>query len=136
MNVRASRRSLLIPTIATLVAVASLIGLGTWQLERKAWKEALIASMSARLAADPAPLPSPRMWQNLDPAENDLRRVSFTAEFLRDREAFVFTGGSAFRTDASGPGYWVLTPARLAGGEMVVINRGYVPENRREPASR
>ncbi len=34
-----------------------LIGLGTWQLERKAWKEGLIAALAARTSAEPAPLP-------------------------------------------------------------------------------
>ena len=33
----------------------------------------------------------------------------------------------AFRPDVSGPGYWVFAPARLAGGGVVVVNRGFVP---------
>src|SRR5439155_854307 len=48
---------LLVPTIATALALAALIALGTWQLERKAWKDALIATLAQRLAAAPAALP-------------------------------------------------------------------------------
>lgn len=132
----AGSRGLLIPSIAALIAGVILIGLGTWQIERKAWKEALIATMSARLAAEPVPLPAPRLWPSLDPAEHDLRRVTFTAELLFDREALVYAAGSALRTDVSGLGYWVLVPARLPGGETVVVNRGFVPDSRRDPATR
>ena len=36
-----------------LIGLLVLVGLGTWQLERKAWKEGLIASIAARSKADP-----------------------------------------------------------------------------------
>ena len=49
-------RGLLVPGIAALAGCALLIALGTWQIERKAWKEALIDAMSRRLAADPGEL--------------------------------------------------------------------------------
>jgi surfeit locus 1 family protein len=38
--------------------VVVLIGLGTWQLQRKAWKEGLIAALDAQLAAPPIALPA------------------------------------------------------------------------------
>jgi surfeit locus 1 family protein len=47
-STRSSWRSLLAPGLATLIALAILIGLGTWQLERKAWKESVIAQIQAR----------------------------------------------------------------------------------------
>ena len=34
-----------------------------------------------------------------------------------------------------GPGYWVLTPAQLAGGAIVIVNRGFVPLERKDPAT-
>ena len=43
-----SWQSLLLPA---LLAFAVLIALGTWQIERKAWKGALIATVTERLAA-------------------------------------------------------------------------------------
>ena len=35
-----------------------------------------------------------------------------------------------------GPGYWVFTPAQLAGGSIVLVNRGFVPIDRKDPATR
>jgi surfeit locus 1 family protein len=130
------RRGLLIPALLALAGVAVLVALGTWQLQRKAWKEALIETISLRLAAPPADLPPAERWAGLDAAADEFRPVRFMGEFLHDREALVFTSGSALRPDASGPGYWVLTPARLADGRLVVVNRGFVPEGRQDQATR
>ena len=105
----------------------SLIALGTWQVERKAWKEGLIATLAERLAAPPTPLPPPAAWTALDPAGNEYRRVTFKAEFEPAEQALVLATASAFRPDVTGPGYWVFAPARLAGGGVVVVNHGFVP---------
>jgi len=121
------RRPLLIPGIATLAALAVLIGLGTWQLERKAWKEHLIATLTERLNAPPTALPPRDTWDRLDPAEMEFRRVTFPATFVPVPGAHVYTPGSALRNDVSGPGYWVFAPARLADGSLVMVNRGFVP---------
>jgi surfeit locus 1 family protein len=113
-----------------------LIGLGTWQVERKAWKEALIAALTERLGAPPQALPAQATWQNLDPAIDEYRRVKFTAQFDHAAEALVYGAASAFRPDVSGPGYWVFTPARLTDGSLIMVNRGFVPEDRKDPKSR
>jgi surfeit locus 1 family protein len=131
----AAARGVLVPSLATAVALAVLIGLGIWQLERKEWKEALIAALAERLAAPPVALPPPGDWPHLAPADEFLR-VTMTAAFENDKEGLVFTGGSTLRDDTSGPGYWVFTPARLAGGAIVMVNRGFVPEGRQNPANR
>jgi surfeit locus 1 family protein len=130
-----ARTGLLIPSIAALCVFAVLVSLGTWQVERKAWKENLIATIDARFAAPPTRLPPGNEWPRLDAAHDEFRRVAATAEFLNDKEALVYTSGSSFRADVSGPGYWVFTPARVAGG-LVLVNRGFVPEGRQDPASR
>jgi surfeit locus 1 family protein len=132
----AARRSWLGLLVPALLAFAALVGLGTWQLERKAWKEALIAALTERLAAPPAALPAPAAWPSLNEASEEYRRVTFSATFDHGAEAFVYAAASAFRPDVSGPGFWVFTPARLPGGVLVLVNRGFVPENRRDPASR
>ena len=129
-------RGLLVPTIFTLAALALLIGLGVWQLERKAWKEALIDAVARRMDTVPASLPPPERWASLDAAHDEFARVTFRAVFENNREALVFAGASAFRPDTSGVGYWGFTPARLANGARVVVNRGFVPEANKDPASR
>jgi surfeit locus 1 family protein len=133
---RQARRSLLVPGLFTVTAFVVLVSLGTWQLERKAWKEALIRTVTERIAAAPEPLPSREVSMRLDPAEAEFRRVAFSAEFLHDKEALVYTTGSALRADVSGPGYWVFTPARLPDGSLLVVNRGFVPEGRQNPGTR
>ena len=122
--------------LPALLAFIVLIGLGTWQVERKAWKDALIASLTERLAAASESLPAPATWPKLDPADDEYRRVKFTALFDNAAEALVYGAASAFRPDVSGPGYWVFTPARLSDGGMVMVNRGFVPEDRKDPQSR
>jgi surfeit locus 1 family protein len=113
-----------------VLAFIVLIGLGTWQIQRKAWKEALIASLTAQLAAPPAALPPAKDWPSLDEAGEAYHRVRFSAQFDYAHEALVFATGTAFRPDVSGPGYWVFTPARLGDGNVVIVNRGFVPDGR------
>jgi surfeit locus 1 family protein len=124
------------PGIVALIVFAGLVGLGSWQLDRKAWKEGLIDTLNQRLAAAPSELPPPERWPSLARAQDEYRRVRFAAEILPNEEALVFTSGSTFRPDVSGPGYWVFAPARLAGGGLVVVDRGFVPEGRQDKATR
>ncbi len=120
--------------MVALLAFIALIGLGTWQLERKAWKEGLIATLDERLTAAPQALPPLERWSDLDPANDEYRRVSFAAMFAAD-EALIYAIGSTFRPDVSGPGYWVFAPTAFAAGALVVVNRGFVPEGRQDPAT-
>jgi surfeit locus 1 family protein len=133
---RGAGARLLGPGLLALAAFAVLVGLGVWQIERKSWKEGLIASLTQRLDAPPAALPPASAWPGLDPARDEFRRVKFAAEFPPDTEALAYTPGSALRADVSGPTYWVFAPARLADGNVVVVNRGAVPDDRRDPATR
>lgn len=121
--------------IATIVAIAVLVGLGLWQIERKAWKEALIDTLTRRLSAPATDLPPRTAWTKLDSDQEEFRHVTFSAEFLAGRDALVYSSGSSLRNDAAGAGYWVFTPARLAGGSVVVINRGFVPQERKDEMS-
>ena len=119
-----------------LLALAALLALGTWQLQRRDWKETLVATLDARLNAAPMNLPAQAEWHGLDRAEMEFRRVAFAAAFLHHEEALVYTPGSNLRPDVAGPGYWVFTPARLNDGSVVAVNRGFVPEGRQDPATR
>jgi surfeit locus 1 family protein len=136
-------RGLLVPAAFVLLTFALFVALGTWQVERKGWKEALIAILGERLSAPPQALPPSASWDLLTAAEAEFRRVAFRAEFLkpdppnpRNEEARVYSNGSALREDIKGPGYFVFAPARLADGRIVVVNRGFVagpPDVRTRP---
>jgi surfeit locus 1 family protein len=133
---RARRGAVLEATVFAVVGIIILIGLGIWQLDRKTWKENLIANVTQRFARTPQDLPPRASWPQLAQDGNEYARVAFPAEFLEGQEALVYTAGSPFRPDVKGPGYWVFAPAQLAGGSIVVINRGFVPLERRDPATR
>jgi len=126
MIARASGRGGAGFAVFTLVMVVVLVGLGVWQLQRRAEKHALIAALTERLAAAPVPLPDVSQWPGLDPARDEFRRVALTATYARVPDAMVYSAGSAVREDVSGPGTWAFLPARLASGETVVINTGFV----------
>jgi surfeit locus 1 family protein len=129
------------PAIAALIVLAGLIGLGLWQLDRKAWKEDLIATLEQRLTATPSELPPATRWGELTAAADEFRRVRFSAQLVPDEQALVFTSGSTFRPDVSGSGYWVFAPARVFDpahfvGGKIVIDRGFVPEGRQDKTTR
>jgi surfeit locus 1 family protein len=126
----------LVTSLFVAVSLAVLLALGTWQLQRLNWKEALIATLEQRLAAPPVALPPSRDWAALDAGRDEYLRVAFAGQFQDDKEALVYTTGSSLRSDTSGPGYWVFTPMRLADGRTVVVNRGFVPEGRQDKGSR
>ena len=139
MNVALGRRlrsGLAVPAIFALVATVIFVGLGTWQLQRKAWKEALIETLEQRLSAPPGDLPPRERWASLSAANDEFRRVKFSAAFVPRAEALIYTSGSALRSDVSGSGYWVFAPAQLTSGGIVVVNRGFVPEGRQDPVTR
>jgi surfeit locus 1 family protein len=136
MNAKRGRGSLLIPGVVAVSALLVLLGLGTWQLERKAWKVTLIARLDQRLAAPPVALPGRERWASLNAADDEFRRVRFRTEFLRGREARAYTAGSALREDIKAPGYFAFAPMRLDDGSVVVVNRGYVPNPRPDASVR
>ena len=133
---RKRRSTTLDATMFALSGIVILCGLGSWQLDRKAWKEDLIARLNARLSHAPQDLPPRSGWPQLHQDVEEFRRVVFPAEILDGEEALVYTAGSPLRPDVKGPGYWVFAPARLAGGSIVLVNRGFVPLERKDPAER
>jgi surfeit locus 1 family protein len=120
-------RTLFWPGLFTLLGVAALVGLGVWQLNRLAWKEALIAAVAARAGAPPVAAPDEADWFRLDPSEYEYRRVSVAGTFDYAHQVFVFRTLENPRGRYGGPGYLVLTPLRLANGATIIVNRGFVP---------
>jgi surfeit locus 1 family protein len=128
MTAAAPRKSLLIPGLFALVGLLVLLGLGTWQIERKAWKENLIETLTSRLGSEPGELPPPDYWPLLGPANAEFKRVRLNVNFPKSTDALVYTSGSALRDDVKGVGYFVFSPARLADGRSVVVNRGFAAD--------
>lgn len=118
--------------LAAALVSAAFIALGLWQVQRMGWKHALIARTEARVQAAPVPPPAPTTWPAITaaPLEFEYRRLQLQGEFQPDAEALVQA------STALGAGFWVLTPLRLADGSFVLVNRGFVPPERRDPAQR
>lgn len=108
-----------------LVATASFLALGIWQVERRAWKVDLIARVDARINAAPVAPPGP----GFDARDWEYRRVRLSGVFAHDRETLVQA------LTEQGAGFWVLTPLRTGQG-TVLVNRGFVPPARRDPRLR
>ncbi|ABD09264.1 surfeit protein [Rhodopseudomonas palustris HaA2] len=130
----ARRRGIAGMSLIALSIVAVLLSLGVWQLQRRTAKHALIAALTERLAQAPVALPPVAQWPSLTPAADEFRRVGFTATYAQQPDAMVYSSGSAVRGDISGPGTWAFLPARLPGGETVVVNAGFVPNTMQDRA--
>jgi surfeit locus 1 family protein len=115
--------------LAGLFAFAGCIALGLWQVNRLNWKTDLIERVDQRLKAAPVPAPSPADWAALN-ATAEYRRVLLRGRFAHDLETLVAA------TTALGSGYWVLTPLKSDDGYWVLVNRGFVPPDKRDRASR
>jgi surfeit locus 1 family protein len=113
----------------SLVAMLMFLSLGLWQVERRAWKLALIAAVDARVQAPPRPAPGPNAWRDLDAKRDAYRHVTVRGHFLNDRETRV----QALTED--GAGFWVLTPLRSDAGFVVLVNRGFVSPEQGEAAT-
>ena len=129
-------RPLLLPTLITLPALAVLIGLGQWQLDRLAWKTDLIERAASRSDAPPVDLPPPSAWPSLPLEEWEYRPVRMSGAFDHANEIHVFTSLPDPRGRYGGPGYWIMTPLLLDAGGTVFVNRGFVPAPNKDPESR
>jgi surfeit locus 1 family protein len=120
---------LLWPTLLAIAGLAVLIGLGTWQLERKAWKEALLAKIAERVGAPPVPISA--TTATLPPGEDfEYLHVAATGRFLHDKERYLYAPAP------SGLAWHVYTPLEIGPGLVVWVNRGAVPDASKGPASR
>jgi surfeit locus 1 family protein len=113
-----------------LLAFAGLVALGNWQVARRAWKLDLIARVEDRVNAPPIAAPGPAAWPAVTAAQDEYRRVRATGVFLNNAETLVQAV-----TDL-GSGFWVMTPLRTDQGFVVLVNRGFVPADRRAAGSR
>ena len=114
------------PTVITLPTFIALLALGTWQLQRHDWKSRLIADREAALAAPPIAAPA-----EFDPARHDGRIVWLSGRFLHEKEMH-----SGPRTRDGRIGLRIVTPLLLADGAVALVDRGWVPAERKSPATR
>ncbi|MEW9617566.1 SURF1 family protein [Shinella sp. S4-D37] len=106
--------------------VTIFLALGTWQVQRLFWKLDLVARVDARIAADPVPAPGRAEWPAITRDGDEYRRVTVTGRFRHDRSVLVQA------VTERGAGFWVVTPLLLPDDTTVLVNRGFVPADRRD----
>jgi len=116
-------RRLLWPGLMTAVMLAILLGLGTWQVQRLHWKEAVLAQLARAEAAPAVPLPA-------DPAP--YAKVSVSGHLDEDRSALY---GAEVNDTATGPqlGGQLIVPLEREGQDTILVDRGWVPPDRVKP---
>ncbi len=133
---RSGRRGLAAFGIVTVLAICLLVSLGNWQVRRLAYKTRLAADVAGRLQHPPIPLPPPSQWAALDPEAADYTPVVLAGHFITSREFHVFATLLDPKGREGGVGWWIFTPFVEADGTTVIVNRGFVPDRLKEPASR
>lgn len=98
-----------------------LLGLGGWQVARLQWKLDLIARVDARVNATAVEAPVAQDWSSVSVTSDAYRHVRVTGQFVYGRSVRVQA------VTERGSGFWLLTPLRRSNGDVVLVNRGYVP---------
>ena len=106
---------------------ALLIGLGVWQVQRLAWKNALIAQAEAQLSAPPVDIETLR---GLPPEDLNFRSARLTGAAMPSREITMLHSQRP-----QGVGFRYLTPFRLEDGAVMLVDRGFVPKDPEEPVA-
>ncbi|MBC7283561.1 SURF1 family protein [Hoeflea sp.] len=111
------------------VALAVLVSLGTWQVQRLHWKEDLLASIEQRRQAEPLDVAGIEAAHAAGESI-DYRAARASGTFLHDKERHFFA------TFQGQSGYYLYTPLELDDGRLLFVNRGFVPYDRKEAATR
>ncbi len=98
--------------------------LGAWQIQRLHWKEALIASLDTAAKAEPlTTLPAKETLSLHD----NFSRYRLNGTFLNNKEIHL-----AVRYFKGKLGYHLLTPFKTTDGTIILLNRGWIPTEKKE----
>ncbi len=116
-----------------IACIALLLSLGIWQVQRMQWKQALLQTYSTEYAREPLENRFDRdSFAEIAVKTPPMEYGSVRGHFHHDLEILIGP-----RTHEGQPGYHVITPFSLAGGNgRVLVNRGWVPLDQADPAKR
>ncbi|MEC8452690.1 MAG: SURF1 family cytochrome oxidase biogenesis protein, partial [Pseudomonadota bacterium] len=113
--------------LVTILVFFILMILGTWQIDRLGQKNDLLKKIQ-RVSEDITDLKD----VNIDDSNLDdwlYRKIKIHGDFISHENIFVFTHLSDPRGKFGGAGYWVLNPFKSDEGNIIIINRGFIPQN-------
>lgn len=116
-------RNIIFPLILGIGGCAILLWLGAWQLQRLEWKEAILADIDARIAAEPVALPL-----SVSRADDNYRGV-IVAGHPTGEELHVLASGTA-----AGTGYRVISKFQKQGGPAILVDLGLLPLDNKDAA--
>lgn len=119
-------RSATARTVALLfvaLAFAGFVALGAWQVQRLHWKHALVARVDSRIHAVATPAPERARWPAVGVETDEYRRVFVQGRYLQGLDTRVQA------LTELGAGFWILSPLQSDAGKIVLVNRGFVPDD-------
>jgi len=121
-------RPKLIPTLITVPALILLFSLSFWQFSRLVWKNNLIKEIDYQIQQPVIYLPD-----EIDAKTYSYRKVKVEGKFLHDHEMYLYGGSIEFKGKN---GYYVITPLQTRNNKIILVNRGWVPEELKDPTKR
>ena len=121
-------RPALWPSVISLAIFCVALGLGIWQMERRAWKRDILDRMAVNQAA--APISLEELLKG-DPLKHEYGRVKVAGTFVHDKEFYL-----AARSLKNKVGLQVVTPLTTDDGRVVLFDRGWIPQETKDPARR
>ena len=122
-------RPLLWPTLISLPILVLCLALSVWQMERREWKRDILDRIAANQSAVPIALDA--LLSGGDPLRREYGKVALSGTFLHDKEFHL-----AARSRGNDVGIQVVTPLRTDKGQIVLLDRGWVPSEKKDPAKR
>lgn len=126
---RGRSRSTFVKAVLALAGIAlfiSFISLGTWQVQRRAWKLDLIERVNTRVHSQPVPVPTVADWPQVKPETHEYLPIQAQGQWMPGRSVLTQAVSDL------GAGFWVLTPLQQADGTQLLVNRGFIPAEQRK----
>ncbi len=104
------------PIVIGLAGIGILLWLGTWQVQRLAWKEGILSEIESTIAGAPQPLP-----RLIDPEAQKYMPVTLNGEIEGETLAVLVS------VKQQGAGWRLISAFQTDEGRRVLVDRGFVP---------
>ncbi len=126
---RLKQAGLVWPTLFACAGVLTLLGLGSWQVQRLHWKRELITRIEQRAGATPVTLEAAlARWERTRDVEYLRVRLGGRLDHDKERHLYALVEGRV--------GWRIVTPLVTDGGRIVLVDRGFVPDGLKLPETR